>query len=99
MNIAQKNLAKLLHSLPALRNPTVSNLSLEGCDRGATWIANCWRNPVYVHTVEESLGVRARQDSPPISNVCADIGGGFPVPELRDGTRMVRAGCRRGLGG
>src|ERR1051325_3433172 len=33
MNIAQKNLAKLLHSLPALRNPTVSNLSLEG------WVA------------------------------------------------------------
>jgi ATP phosphoribosyltransferase len=33
MNIAHKNLAKLLHSLPALRNPTVSNLSLEG------WVA------------------------------------------------------------
>jgi ATP phosphoribosyltransferase len=33
MNIAQKNLANLLQSLPALRNPTVSNLSLEG------WVA------------------------------------------------------------
>src|ERR1041385_8978892 len=33
MNIAHKNLAKLLQSLPALRNPTVSNLSLEG------WVA------------------------------------------------------------
>ena len=27
MNIAQKNLAKLLQTLPALRNPTISNLS------------------------------------------------------------------------
>jgi ATP phosphoribosyltransferase len=33
MNIEQKNLAKLLQSLPALRNPTVSNLSLPG------WVA------------------------------------------------------------
>jgi ATP phosphoribosyltransferase len=33
MNIAQKNLANLLQSLPALRNPTISNLSLEG------WVA------------------------------------------------------------
>ena len=30
MNIAKKNLDKLLQSLPALRNPTVSSLSLEG---------------------------------------------------------------------
>ncbi|MDQ6632832.1 MAG: ATP phosphoribosyltransferase, partial [Verrucomicrobiota bacterium] len=33
MNIAEKNLAKLLQSLPALRNPTVSTLSQTG------WIA------------------------------------------------------------
>jgi ATP phosphoribosyltransferase len=33
MNIEQKNLANLLQSLPALRNPTVSNLSLPG------WVA------------------------------------------------------------
>jgi ATP phosphoribosyltransferase len=33
MNIAQKNLAKLLQSLPALRNPTISNLSQTG------WVA------------------------------------------------------------
>lgn len=33
MNISQKNLAGLLKSLPALRNPTISNLSLEG------WVA------------------------------------------------------------
>lgn len=33
MNIQEKNVAKLLHSLPALRNPTVSNLSLKG------WVA------------------------------------------------------------
>src|SRR3974390_345306 len=33
MNIAQKNLAGLLQALPALRNPTISNLSLEG------WVA------------------------------------------------------------
>src|SRR5436305_2487706 len=33
MNIAEKNLAKLLQSLPALRNPTVSSLSLAG------WVA------------------------------------------------------------
>ncbi len=33
MNIAQKNLANLLQSLPALRNPTISNLSLAG------WVA------------------------------------------------------------
>ncbi len=33
MNIEQKNLSKLLQSLPALRNPTVSALSLSG------WVA------------------------------------------------------------
>src|SRR5471032_3449125 len=33
MNIAEKNLASLLKSLPALRNPTISNLSLQG------WVA------------------------------------------------------------
>src|SRR5690349_21964512 len=33
MNIAQKNLASLLKSLPALRNPTISNLSQNG------WVA------------------------------------------------------------
>jgi ATP phosphoribosyltransferase len=33
MNIAGKNLAALLKSLPALRNPTISNLSLQG------WVA------------------------------------------------------------
>ena len=33
MNIAEKNLAKLLQTLPALRNPTVSSLSLAG------WVA------------------------------------------------------------
>lgn len=33
MNIAQKNVANLLRSLPALRNPTISNLSLVG------WVA------------------------------------------------------------
>jgi len=33
MNIEEKNLAKLLNSLPALRNPTVSNLSQAG------WVA------------------------------------------------------------
>jgi len=33
MNIAQKNLSSLLKALPALRNPTISNLSLEG------WVA------------------------------------------------------------
>src|SRR5438874_1262016 len=33
MNIAEKNLANLLQSLPALRNPTISNLSLKG------WVA------------------------------------------------------------
>ncbi|HUZ07717.1 MAG TPA: ATP phosphoribosyltransferase, partial [Candidatus Paceibacterota bacterium] len=33
MNIAQKNLDALLKSLPALRNPTISNLSLKG------WVA------------------------------------------------------------
>jgi ATP phosphoribosyltransferase len=33
MNIAEKNLAKLLKELPALRNPTISNLSLKG------WVA------------------------------------------------------------
>ena len=33
MNIAEKDLAKLLKALPALRNPTISNLSLNG------WVA------------------------------------------------------------
>jgi ATP phosphoribosyltransferase len=33
MNIAEKNLAKLLAELPALRNPTISSLSLKG------WVA------------------------------------------------------------
>ncbi len=33
MNIAEKNLARLLKSLPALRNPTISNLSQSG------WVA------------------------------------------------------------
>ena len=33
MNIAERNLAKLLNSLPALRNPTISNLSQAG------WVA------------------------------------------------------------
>ena len=33
MNIAEKNLAKLLKSLPALRNPTISSLSQKG------WVA------------------------------------------------------------
>jgi ATP phosphoribosyltransferase len=33
MNIAEKNLAKLLEELPALRNPTISSLSLKG------WVA------------------------------------------------------------
>ena len=33
MNIAEKNLANLLKTLPALRNPTISQLSLEG------WVA------------------------------------------------------------
>ena len=33
MNIARKHLDQLLRSLPALRNPTISNLSLEG------WVA------------------------------------------------------------
>jgi len=33
LNIEEKNLAKLLKSLPALRNPTVSHLSMDG------WVA------------------------------------------------------------
>jgi ATP phosphoribosyltransferase len=33
MNIAEKNLSSLLSSLPALRNPTIANLSLKG------WVA------------------------------------------------------------
>ena len=33
MNIAWKNLARLLKTLPALRNPTISSLSQEG------WVA------------------------------------------------------------
>ena len=34
MNIAEKNLAALLKSLPALRNPTISNLSPKALGRG-----------------------------------------------------------------
>ncbi|HRT09326.1 MAG TPA: ATP phosphoribosyltransferase, partial [Candidatus Paceibacterota bacterium] len=33
MNVARKNLGRLLETLPALRNPTISNLSQEG------WVA------------------------------------------------------------
>ena len=33
MNVARKNLQQLLKTLPALRNPTISNLSQEG------WVA------------------------------------------------------------
>jgi ATP phosphoribosyltransferase len=33
MNVARKNLDRLLKTLPALRNPTISNLSQEG------WVA------------------------------------------------------------
>ncbi len=33
MNVAQKSLPKLLKALPALRNPTISNLSQKG------WVA------------------------------------------------------------
>jgi ATP phosphoribosyltransferase len=41
MNIEQRNLAKLLQSLPALRNPTVSNLSLQGWVAVETIIDEC----------------------------------------------------------
>ena len=44
MNIAEKNVAKLLQSLPALRNPTISNLSQTG------WVA--------VETVIDEVVVR-----------------------------------------
>lgn len=44
MNIAEKNLAGLLAALPALRNPTISNLSLKG------WVA--------VETIVEERVVR-----------------------------------------
>jgi ATP phosphoribosyltransferase len=45
MNIAQKNLANLLKTLPALRNPTISSLSLEG------WVAV--ETIIDEHTVRE----------------------------------------------
>jgi ATP phosphoribosyltransferase len=41
MNIAQKNLAKLLQSLPALRNPTISSLSQKGWVAVETIIDEC----------------------------------------------------------
>jgi ATP phosphoribosyltransferase len=41
MNIAEKNLAKLLKSLPALRNPTISNLSQKGWVAVETIIDEC----------------------------------------------------------
>jgi ATP phosphoribosyltransferase len=41
MNIAQKNLAKLLKSLPALRNPTISSLSQKGWVAVETIIDEC----------------------------------------------------------
>jgi ATP phosphoribosyltransferase len=41
MNIEHKNLAGLLQSLPALRNPTVSNLSLQGWVAVETIIDEC----------------------------------------------------------
>lgn len=41
MNIAEKNLASLLHSLPALRNPTISNLSQPGWVAVETIIDEC----------------------------------------------------------
>ena len=47
MNIAKKNLDKLLQSLPALRNPTVSSLSLEG------WVAV--ETIIDEHTVREII--------------------------------------------
>ncbi len=47
MNIARKNLEQLLKTLPALRNPTVSNLSLEG------WVAV--ETIIDEHTVREMI--------------------------------------------
>jgi ATP phosphoribosyltransferase len=47
MNIARKNLAKLLQALPALRNPTVSSLSQEG------WVAV--ETIIDEHTVRELI--------------------------------------------
>src|SRR5439155_8989552 len=47
MNIAQKNLADLLKTLPALRNPTISSLSLEG------WVAV--ETIIDEHTVRELI--------------------------------------------
>jgi ATP phosphoribosyltransferase len=47
MNVARKNLEKLLKTLPALRNPTVSNLSLEG------WVAV--ETIIDEHTVREMI--------------------------------------------
>jgi ATP phosphoribosyltransferase len=47
MNIARKNLDRLLKTLPALRNPTVSNLSLEG------WVAV--ETIIDEHTVREMI--------------------------------------------
>ena len=41
MNIAQKNLASLLKALPALRNPTISQLSLQGWVAVETIIDEC----------------------------------------------------------
>jgi ATP phosphoribosyltransferase len=41
MNIAEKNLAKLLKSLPALRNPTISSLSQKGWVAVETIIDEC----------------------------------------------------------
>ena len=41
MNIAEKNLQSLLQSLPALRNPTISNLSLKGWVAVETIIDEC----------------------------------------------------------
>jgi ATP phosphoribosyltransferase len=47
MNIARKNLEQLLKTLPALRNPTVSSLSLEG------WVAV--ETIIDEHTVREMI--------------------------------------------
>ena len=47
MNVARKNLENLLKALPALRNPTVSNLSLEG------WVAV--ETIIDEHTVREMI--------------------------------------------
>ena len=47
MNVAQKNLARLLQTLPALRNPTISGLSQEG------WVAV--ETIIDEHTVRELI--------------------------------------------